>query len=241
MSLLGNYLSRRMEAAFETGVQFIADGIRTYRPDEATPSHLSVLDIGVGGGQIARKVRGYAGRGYHLTGVDIGKVDSIQPCDKYVSSNLENGLPFDNAIFDVIYSNQVIEHLILKSKFLSECKRVLKPGGRFIVTTENIASLDNILSLMLGQEPLVQHTSEKFHSNTFLSPHFMQPYPADEQSDEISHMGHKNVMSFFGLRRLIEFEGMVVEKSLGAGHVAPLMDHWLKFQCRVIGFWSSYN
>ena len=41
-------------------------------------------------------------------------------------------LPFANDTFDIVYSRHVLEHSLDLNQTLSEIKRVLKPGGRFI-------------------------------------------------------------------------------------------------------------
>jgi SAM-dependent methyltransferase len=46
-------------------------------------------------------------------------------------------LPVRSSTVDVIASFQVIEHLWDQAGFLTECRRVLRPGGRLIVTTPN--------------------------------------------------------------------------------------------------------
>jgi len=46
-------------------------------------------------------------------------------------------LPLHDAAIDVIAHFQVIEHLWDQAAFLAECRRVLKPGGRLLVTTPN--------------------------------------------------------------------------------------------------------
>lgn len=46
-------------------------------------------------------------------------------------------LPFDDASFDCVISFQVIEHIKHDMDFICEIKRVLRPGGKFILTTPN--------------------------------------------------------------------------------------------------------
>lgn len=90
------------------------------------------------------------------TGTGYG-VDIIAPCverfvtiDKTRSEDLgimpENvtfkeacvpPLPFDDDSFDYIVSFQVIEHIRKDREFVKEVHRVLKPGGKFIVSTPN--------------------------------------------------------------------------------------------------------
>jgi SAM-dependent methyltransferase len=43
-------------------------------------------------------------------------------------------LPFQDAAFDVCLSTEVLEHVRKPVDFLRECRRVLRPGGRLLVT-----------------------------------------------------------------------------------------------------------
>lgn len=50
--------------------------------------------------------------------------------------NLENDrLPYEDDCFDIIFTKSVIEHIYKPDNFISECYRVLKPGGRIIIMT----------------------------------------------------------------------------------------------------------
>lgn len=50
-----------------------------------------------------------------------------------------NRLPYEDNMFDLITCTEVIEHILPKHMelFLSELKRILKPGGRLLLTTPN--------------------------------------------------------------------------------------------------------
>ena len=53
----------------------------------------------------------------------------------------DSGLPSES--FDLVISVEVIEHVDEDDKFVSEIGRVLKPGGRFIMTTPNGDFVEN--------------------------------------------------------------------------------------------------
>lgn len=58
--------------------------------------------------------------------------DNIKKC------NLDQDrFPYDDDIFDEVYSKNNFEHLANPSNFLSESKRVLKKGGRIMIITDN--------------------------------------------------------------------------------------------------------
>ena len=46
-------------------------------------------------------------------------------------------LPLAESTVDVVANLQVIEHLWDQEGFLAECRRVLRPGGRLLLTTPN--------------------------------------------------------------------------------------------------------
>lgn len=70
----------------------------------------------------------------------------------YRHFNVEtDNFPYTDSEFDVIIFAEIIEHLQNDPcKVLSEIKRVLKPGGVLVVTTPNVARLENISRLING-------------------------------------------------------------------------------------------
>ena len=59
-----------------------------------------------------------------------------------------------------MHSNQVIEHLPRTDGFLREIRRILKPDGHAIVSTNNLASWHNVISLAIGWQPTPCHVSD---------------------------------------------------------------------------------
>jgi 2-polyprenyl-3-methyl-5-hydroxy-6-metoxy-1,4-benzoquinol methylase len=66
----------------------------------------------------------------------VGHMRATYPHLDVVEANLID-LPLDDSSADLVVSMQVIEHLWDVPTFLTECHRVLKPGGRMIVSTPN--------------------------------------------------------------------------------------------------------
>ena len=77
--------------------------------------------------------------------------------------------PFEDATFDCIYSEHVIEHLGYSGamEMLKECRRVLKPGGKFRVSTPD---LNKILSLATSNKSEIQRKYIKLASDKHI-PH----------------------------------------------------------------------
>ena len=98
------------------------------------------LDAGCGEGYGSNLLAEIATK---ATGIDISDEANKHAKNKYVRDNLEykimdvQKLDFEDELFDVVVSFQVIEHLHDAVKFLEEVKRVLKKGGLAIISTPN--------------------------------------------------------------------------------------------------------
>lgn len=66
--------------------------------------------------------------------------------------NVENDeFPYQDGEFDLVIFAEIIEHLLNDPcKVLREIKRVLKPNGVMILTTPNVARLENVTRLISG-------------------------------------------------------------------------------------------
>ncbi len=127
------------------------------------------------------------------------------------AADLNGPLPHPDGAFDLVVSNQVIEHLYDTDAFVSEAYRVLRPGGVAVVSTENLASWHNIGSLLLGWQPF---------SLTNISPlSAAVGNPLGVHRGETGeYRGHLRILSHRGLRELFALHGFDVEAVLGAGY-----------------------
>ncbi len=119
-----NYWFRRHEAAYLALAPHCRDAV--------------VLEAGCGEGYgadlLARDARVVVGLDYdRLTAAHVGRA---YPRVRVVRGNLAF-LPVRSSTVDVVANLQVIEHLWDQDGFLRECHRVLRPGGRLLVTTPN--------------------------------------------------------------------------------------------------------
>ena len=113
--------------------------LATYRYATKFAVRKRVLDLGCGSGYGTATLARTAA---NVTGVDVAP-DAVEYAsshyahDKVKFLRIDPGqpLPFPAASFDLITSFQVIEHVSDVSSYLREIKRVLAPGGLFIVAT----------------------------------------------------------------------------------------------------------
>lgn len=133
-----------------------------------------VLDVGCGDGQKTSRFMEKIGC-REAIGID-GVADRLKAAKtrgiKIIKANLENKWPFPNNSFDVVVSNQVIEHIVDIDAFIEEIYRVLKPNGYAVISTENLASWHNIFALILGFQDFSHHIIKKLHIGNPLSPHY---------------------------------------------------------------------
>ena len=123
-------------------------------------SHLArarrVLDIGAGEGYLARRVHdlikshGYAAE---LRACDLFPDNFRVPEVPCHAIDLHGGLPLADQSFDLAYSVEVLEHLEDQFLFFREVHRVLRPGGRFVLTTPNVLSLTSRVRTLLAGFP----------------------------------------------------------------------------------------
>jgi SAM-dependent methyltransferase len=129
-------------------------------------------------------------------------------------ADISAGLPYEDATFDGIVSNQVIEHLHDTDGFVQECHRVVRPGGLVVVSTENLASWHNIAALVCGWQPFsltnVSGTTGGLGNPAAVfrgQPHTRPP-----------SWQHVRVFAYRGLNELFDEHGFDVERIAGAGY-----------------------
>ena len=119
-----NYWFRRHEAAYVLLSDYCADAV--------------VLEAGCGEGYGADLLAQVARR---VVALDYEPLTTAHVHARYPRLDVLRGnlamLPMASASVDVIANLQVIEHLWDQVGFLTECARVLRPGGTLLLTTPN--------------------------------------------------------------------------------------------------------
>ena len=109
-----------------------------------------------------------------------------------------------------MHSNQVIEHLPQTDHFMREIRRVLAPGGYAVVSTNNLASLHNIVSLLAGYQPPPCHVSdEQIGLGNPMNAHRGDPGAAGQM--------HLRIFTGRALAELAQLHGLRVDVARTAG------------------------
>ena len=103
------------------------------------PQPVRMLEIGTGSGGIAHYFATHPTLRCEVTAVDV--CDNRMVCDGYEYRQVQGvELPFDDASFDVVLTNHVIEHVgdaSAQRRHLEEIHRVLEPGGMGYLAVPN--------------------------------------------------------------------------------------------------------
>lgn len=118
-----------------------------------------------------------------------------------VKADLNGPIPLPDGSFDIIHANQVIEHLYDTDRFVCEIKRLLSKDGCAIISTNNLASLHNIVSLLSGSQPPPCHVSNRIVVGN-------QMNPLEGAQHENAAMAHLRIFSYRALRAFLKSYGL---------------------------------
>ncbi len=96
---------------------------------------LDVLDLGAGAGIVSQM--NFRGIARYMCGIDPDPRVEENPFLDEGKVAFGEGIPYPNSSFDLVFADNVLEHLPEADKVFSEVYRVLRPGGVFIAKTPN--------------------------------------------------------------------------------------------------------
>src|SRR5215213_5457306 len=122
-----------------------------------------VLDLGCGAGRFVAVLRE---AGADPVGVELAQAALDRARRNVSGADLrlvapDGSLPLPHGEFDVVWCSEVLEHVPDTIALLTEVRRVLKPGGRLLVTVPDHGRLKRALIALVHHEahydPLGQH------------------------------------------------------------------------------------
>jgi SAM-dependent methyltransferase len=123
----------------------------------------AILDAGTSSGNNLRLLRDLGFESYR--GLELS-AEAIAISDRKGLGPVERGdicaMPFSDGSFDFVLATDIIEHVEDDDRALSEIRRVLKPGGRCLITVPAFPSL-------WGHQDVVSHHKRRYRSARLLA------------------------------------------------------------------------
>jgi SAM-dependent methyltransferase len=169
-----------------------------------------VLEIGCGTGNVLHNIRSSYKEVY---GVEFSKsraenlgnyIAKNKMAWKISAGNIEEGLPYESNFFDTILWADVIEHTVNVVAAMKEVVRLLKPGGRVITCTPNVAELRRRIKFIFGMFPATSEGEEGF---------------AGVGENDLYDGGHLHYFTFGTLEKLYKLFDLQREQKLGFGRL----------------------
>jgi len=138
-----------------------------------------VLDCAAGEGAMALRLQSL---GFEAFACDVEREKFSARGVPLCQADLCQGLPYAGGSFDYVTCLEAIEHLEDQFRFLRECARVLRPEGKVIISTPNIAGLASRLKFLLTGffslvgEPLNEFHTLPYHGHVHPVPYFILRY-----------------------------------------------------------------
>lgn len=177
---------------------------------ENIPNRSSVLEIGCYLGYLTLSMRKI---GYEVCGIDLDLNQFMEEAARQKiplkKCDLDrDAIPFGDDKFDAILFTQVLEHLNYwrLDDVLREIRRVLKPGGILILSTPNLACLENRVFLLLG--------GTKYLGGGIIPPAHSREYTLQEIIQIMQKNGFRPKSMFYSMARDIVTQ-VIVHKQIG--------------------------
>ena len=168
-----------------------------------------ILELGCGEGLLGKRIK--AETGGEVYGVDISESGVRAARKKGIRarvSDLNNRLPYPDYTFNLIVSDQVIEHVYRTDHLMDEIYRILKPDGIVITITPNLSFWLNRILFIIGIYPLFLEAGE---SSKGYGTRFLKKYIQDKES-----VGHIHVFNKHALADIFYAHGFIVKKITGS-------------------------
>lgn len=149
---------------------------------------------------------------------------------RVIMGDLDKGIPIKSNSFDIILSNQVIEHVCNTDLLLREINRILKPDGYVIISTNNISSWTNIIALLFGKQPFPNHPSDEILTGRFLS---------KDEKLPVASFAHRRIFSFPALASILKYHHFEIIEKKGSCFY-PFWGFLEKFFSSIFPIYSAY-
>mgnify|MGYP001615054334 CR=1 FL=1 len=143
-------------------------GQKEYR--HKTKGTLIALSLaGKGGGRKAADLgcgEGYWSEKLKEHGWEVSAIDKEKEYSRAITYNLNDGIPLPDSSVNLVFSASVIGYIKDLNFFKKEIVRVLKPGGKYVITTPNSSFwIDYVLKMAGTSLKNLQDSNQKNYFN----------------------------------------------------------------------------
>jgi 2-polyprenyl-3-methyl-5-hydroxy-6-metoxy-1,4-benzoquinol methylase len=172
---MNTMLEKQVDSGGISSAQIVGAALEASEPEDG----LTWLDIGCGTGEVLREVRDRF-RPAQLLGIDVlpWLEDDLRSDVKYHLEPAEDALAVIEPV-DRVLLVETLEHLESPWTVLRQAARLVAPDGRLVVTTPNVSSLRNRLSLLLRGELTTFRSDNEAHLTPAL-PHTIEAVMREE-------------------------------------------------------------
>lgn len=119
------------------------------------------VDLGCGDGRFSSFIGEFTETfGLELSGEAVKQAQTYYPHVSYFQGDALNH-PFETGVFDLVISQEVIEHIEDQEAYIKVCYELLKPGGYMIMTTPNKRTFDHMQGGNWSKQPIENLLSPK--------------------------------------------------------------------------------
>ena len=113
-----------------------------------------IVDFGCGNGRVIQEMKKINPQAEYI-GLDVSEMAlksaaAILPDCKFYKIEDGGNLPLENNFVDFVFSSEVIEHIYDTENAFSEISRILKPGGKLLLTTPYHGLSKNLLIVLFA-------------------------------------------------------------------------------------------
>jgi len=164
----------------------------------------SVLDVGIGNGEIGEFCQRSQHTGLFTEGVDVSNnllEHNKHKYDRMTQVNVDDPHWTEHVSrrFDIIVVSEVLEHLFRPDLFLERAKTIMKPGGVIIITTPNLLLWSKRLKFLFGWHEWANDGLFEWGHIHMFSWYFLQKVLKEKEYTIIDsyHLMHPNALNKF--------------------------------------------
>lgn len=150
-----NYIQEPYHALrVSVGVDLLLKKIKEIKVAKGNDNLVRILELASSSGRVAKRIKESVDCQLIASDIELGP---LSLADKklldLIQIDATENIPLKTQSLDGIFMGELIEHIFDPMYTLSECQRVLRSDGLLLITTPNLAGLQDRISFLFGISP----------------------------------------------------------------------------------------